>query len=101
MKNSLETITSIVRERACGKDVKKVEALLTVKFRAQELCESGSGRPGLPVVNSPYGLCGRKTTLNFTVKPLRERQTDRDIDRDRDRGTDRDRERQRERERAL
>ena len=22
------------------------------------------GRPGLPVPNSPYGLCGRKATLN-------------------------------------
>ena len=33
-------------------------------LRAQELCESRSGRPGLPVPNSPYGLCGRKATLN-------------------------------------
>ena len=24
------------------------------------LCESGGGRPGLPVHNSTYGLCGRK-----------------------------------------
>ena len=30
---------------------------------AQELCKSGGGRPGLPVRNSPYGLCGRKVTL--------------------------------------
>ena len=29
--------------------------------RAQELCESRGGRPG---TNSPYGLCGRKATLN-------------------------------------
>ena len=28
--------------------------------RAQELCETPGGRPGLPVPNSPYGLCGRK-----------------------------------------
>ena len=28
--------------------------------RAQELCESRGGRPGLPVHNSPYGLSGRK-----------------------------------------
>ena len=27
-------------------------------------CESRGGRPGLPVPNSPYGLFGRKTTLN-------------------------------------
>ena len=31
--------------------------------RAHELCESRGGRPGLPVPNSPYGLCGRKATL--------------------------------------
>ena len=31
---------------------------------AQELCESRGGRPGLPVPNSPYGLCGRKAILN-------------------------------------
>ena len=34
-------------------------------FRAQELCESRGGRPGLPVPNSAYGLCGRKSTLNY------------------------------------
>ena len=28
------------------------------------LCESRGGRPGLPVPNSPYVLCGRKATLN-------------------------------------
>ena len=33
-------------------------------LRAQELCKSRGGRPGLPVPNSPYGLCGRKATLN-------------------------------------
>ena len=26
--------------------------------------ESRRGRPGLPVPNSPYGLCGRKAKLN-------------------------------------
>ena len=34
-------------------------------IRAQELCESRGGRPGLPVPNSPYGLCGRKATVNL------------------------------------
>ena len=29
-----------------------------------ELCESRGDRPGLRVPNSPYGLCGRKATLN-------------------------------------
>ena len=35
--------------------------------RAQELCESRGGHPGLPVPNSPYGLCGRKATLNSNI----------------------------------
>ena len=38
-----------------------MELALTVK----ELCESRDGRPGPPVPNSPYGLCGRKATLNY------------------------------------
>ena len=33
-------------------------------IRTQELCESRSGRPGLPVPISLYGLCGRTETLN-------------------------------------
>ena len=32
--------------------------------RAQELCDCQGGHPGLPVPNSPYGLCGHKATLN-------------------------------------
>ena len=32
-------------------------------IRAQELCESRGGRPGLPVPNSRYGLCGRRATF--------------------------------------
>ena len=31
--------------------------------RAQELCESRGGLPGLPVPNSPYGLCGRRAAV--------------------------------------
>ena len=38
--------------------------------RAQELCEGRCGRPGLPVPNSPYGLCGRKATLKNRVQEL-------------------------------
>ena len=44
---NVETDTGIMWNcwyRACG---------------AQELCESRGGRPGLPVPNGPYGLCGR------------------------------------------
>ena len=33
-------------------------------IRARDLCESWGGRPGLEVPNCPYGLCGRKATLN-------------------------------------
>ena len=33
--------------------------------RARELCERRGGRPGLPVPNSPYGLCGRKATFEL------------------------------------
>ena len=33
------------------------------KVIVQELCESRGGRPGLPVPNKPYGLCGRKAAF--------------------------------------
>ena len=36
-------------------------------YRVQELRESRGGRPGLPVPNSPHGLCGREGTLNEAV----------------------------------
>ena len=32
--------------------------------RAPELCESRGGRPGLPLPDIPYGLCGHKSSLN-------------------------------------
>ena len=31
----------------------------------QDLCESRDGRPVLPAPNNPYGLCGRKATVNI------------------------------------
>ena len=34
-------------------------------LRVQELCEGPGGRPGPPVPDGPYGLCGRKATLNL------------------------------------
>ena len=40
------------------------KAALNEQARAQELCGSRGGRPGLLAPNSPYGLCGRKATLN-------------------------------------
>ena len=41
--------------------------VLMLQARAQELYESRGGRPGLPVPDSPYGLCGRKATLNLDL----------------------------------
>ena len=38
--------------------------------RAQGLCESRGGRPGLPVPNSPYGPFGREATLNQLINRL-------------------------------
>ena len=38
--------------------------------RVQELCESRGGRPGLPVPNRPYGLCGRDAALDWMTKAL-------------------------------
>ena len=42
-----------------------LSTMFTLTFRAQELCESRGGRPGLPVPNSPYGFCGRKATFEL------------------------------------
>ena len=46
-------------------DVKHHVYLLHFYSTVQEpLCDCRGGRPGLPILNSPYGLCGRKATLN-------------------------------------
>ena len=42
-----------------------VQQYITWPIRVQELCESRGGRPGLPVPNSPYGLCGHTATVNL------------------------------------
>ena len=39
-------------------------SVLALPLRDPELCERRGGRPGLPDPNGPYGLCGRKATLN-------------------------------------
>ena len=36
----------------------------TTRIRAQELCGSRGGRPGLPVPNKLHGFCGHKATLD-------------------------------------
>ena len=38
---------------------------------AQEGCEGRDESPGLRVPNGPYGLCGRKATLNMRRPELR------------------------------
>ena len=45
---------------------------LTSWARGQALYDSRSGRPGLPVHNSPSGLCGRKATLKKKKKEKEE-----------------------------
>ena len=42
-----------------------------MSHRAQELCESRGGRPGLPVPKNPDGFCGRKATLKRVCSQLR------------------------------
>ena len=39
-------------------------------IRGQEVCESGGGRPVLPVPNNPYGFCGCKATLKKNIDLL-------------------------------
>ena len=51
-------------------DVQKLLELELGPLRAQGLCESRGGRPELPVPNSPYGLCGRRTEITRTRTPL-------------------------------
>ena len=55
---SLTVPTVIVRRKA------------TLKNRAQELCESRGGRPGLPVPNKLSGFYGRKATLKNRTGPV-------------------------------
>ena len=47
------------RRRKRRKAVYKRAPAEKLFYRAEELCESGGGRPGLPVPNIPCGLCGR------------------------------------------
>ena len=45
---------------AVSMDVKQHLPELCAFRSSGAVCESQGGRPGLPVPNSPYGLCGRK-----------------------------------------
>ena len=44
----------------------KTKLLELGPLRTQGLCESRGGLPELPVPNSPYGLCGRRTEITRT-----------------------------------
>ena len=46
----------------------------SISPRHVTLCESRGGRPGFPVPNSPYGLCGHKAKFNF-MKMLQSKST--------------------------
>ena len=43
---------------------------------AQEVCEIRDGRPGLPVPNSPYGLCARKVDPREKILPTLKKNLD-------------------------
>ena len=47
--------------------------ILQENFSAQELCESRSGRAGLPAPNKTYGVCGRKKALRLQEMGRRKR----------------------------
>ena len=49
----------------CTSSYVLIHNTLYMYFRAMGLCVSRGGRPGLPVPNSPYGLCGRQATLKY------------------------------------
>ena len=58
--------SSPVPDKPCGFCGRKHHERMD-NISAQELCESRGGRPGLPVPNSFYALCGRKATLNLSL----------------------------------
>ena len=43
------------------------QQVLKTEGGAQDLCDSQGGCPGLPVPDSPYGLCGHTVTLNLNL----------------------------------
>ena len=78
----LVLINSVLLNLLCvwvSVDVKQHSTVVSQTFnllsvRAQELCESRlrwSSRAGLPVPNSPYGLCGSKATSDCSISELR------------------------------
>ena len=44
-------------------DLKQHLKKKTLSLSSGPVCESRGGRPGLPVLNSLYGLCGREAAL--------------------------------------
>ena len=51
------------RAQVCVSYCYRAQVGVSYCYRAQELCKSQGGRLGLPIPDSPYGLCGRKATL--------------------------------------
>ena len=49
----------MVRMVLCGRN-SNIELLVS---ELKKPCESRGGRPGLPVPNGPYGLCGRQNNI--------------------------------------
>ena len=64
LKEEAMSAPSVIRQ-VDSVDVKKQLKATMPAREVQEMCESRGGRPGLPVRNRPYGLCGRKATLNL------------------------------------
>ena len=60
-------ITLVLRRVAMNVSGYRGNVRYYLTIRANELCENRRGRPGLSVPNSPYGLCGRKATLNSNL----------------------------------
>ena len=62
------SLTSCVKVKVDVPDSSDVlcecKATLEHSVRAQELCERRGGRPGLPVPDNPYDLCGCQAALN-------------------------------------
>ena len=70
--SGIKLVTLLIAHHKRCKHGSRDECLRNIKIgskewtenRPRELCASRGGRPGLPVPNSPYCLCGRKATLN-------------------------------------
>ena len=65
------TLFCLPATRACPQVIACLHPKQQQAELSQELWESRGGRPGLPIPDSPYGLCGRKATLNLLLSAIR------------------------------